>query len=485
MDLFLVITTLTVIAASILFDWWYFMKLRSKKLPPGPSPWPIVGTIPQVAKHGGGVTKLSQTLQGKYGKIHTLWLGRRPMIFVNDPELTHDALVKQGIYFSNRVKLSSFGLVTNGWKTLATTEGSMTVALRKNIMTHMLGPSRLKAFKPLRDRAYDAIISDVKSAVGEDGVAQVHMRSVVYERIFTFVLALSFGVELEENITKEIILVLKERFYLAFKFSIGDYISVLKLFEGKHRNRLKQHQQRLEELFAPIMERLRRLQGDKSVITGNYCETLFQLEKDFPELNDSVITSLCSEFLNSATHTTSLAVDNTMSQLCEHPQVQGRLYQEIESVVGKKVVDESDLPHLPYLSAVVRESLRIKSPAATSLAHATSELRKLGGYDIPTDAVVLFGLESFHHDPSRWLEPSVFNPERFLENDLDILGTQNFSFLPFSAGRRACPGSQLAMLEISVFVARMVQTFEWEKAPDAKSVQASVGTALRARPRSV
>ncbi|KAL3692391.1 hypothetical protein R1sor_006042 [Riccia sorocarpa] len=436
----LVITTLTVLVASILFDWWYFLKLRTKRLPPGPTPWPIVGTIPDLVKHGGTVGKLSQSLQAKYGKILTVWLGKKPMIFVNDPELAYDALVKQGAYFSNRVKLSSFRDITCGWRVLSTGEGPWTVALRKNIITHMLGPARLKAFKPLRDRAYEDIVNEVKSlaAAAEDGVAQVNLGAVVYGRVSRFVLGLTFGVELEENLMQEIIELSRERFLLAFKFSLGDYVSFMRIFE---------------------------------------------LAKEFPDLNDSVLTSLCAEFLNAAVHSTSLTIDSTMTLVCEHPEVNEKLYREIEAVVGKRAVDESDLPQLPYLSAVIKESLRVKSPGPTTLTHATSELRKLGGYDIPTDAMVLFGLESFHYDPAHWPEPSVFNPERFLENDLDVLGKQTFNYLPFSAGRRACPGSQLAMLELSAAVARLVQNFEWQKVPNAKNT--GIGTEFRARPRSV
>ncbi|KAL3692382.1 hypothetical protein R1sor_006033 [Riccia sorocarpa] len=440
MDFFLVITTLTVLVASILFDWWYFLKLRSKRLPPGPSPWPIVGAIPYLVRHGRGTTKLSHSLQPKYGKILTVWLGKTPMIFIHDPELTYDALVKQGAYFSNRVKNYTMGIVSSGWRTLGTTEGPWTVALRKNVMTHMLGPSRLKAFKPLRDRAYGDIVNDVRSvaAAAADGVAQVNLRSVAFNQVFRFVLVLTFGVELEENLIQEILLNLGERFRLAFKFYVGDYLSFWRIFE---------------------------------------------LEKVFPDFNDSVLTSLCSELLNAAIHTTSFAIDHTMALLCEHPEVNEKLYREIEAVVGRRAVDESDLPDLPYLSAVVRESLRVWNTGLVSLPHATSELRKLGGYDIPTDAVIIFVLESFHLDPTHWSEPLIFKPERFLENDLDVLGTKSFSFLPFSAGRRVCPGTQLAMLEISVVVARLVQTFEWEKVPNVKNTR--FGTVLRARPRSV
>ncbi|KAL3686912.1 hypothetical protein R1sor_013221 [Riccia sorocarpa] len=441
MDFFLVITTLTVLVASILFDWWYFLKLRSKRLPPGPSPWPIVGAIPYVVsvRHETSTKKMSQSLQSKYGKILTVWLGKTPMIFIHDPELTYDALVKQGAYFSNRAKNSSMGIISSGWRTVGTSEGPWTVALRKNVMTHMLGPSRLKAFKPLRDRAYGDIVNDLRSvaAAAEDGVAQVNLRSVVVNRVLRFVLVLTFGVELEENLIQEILLNLGERFRL----------------------------------------------GDESITGGNYCETLFQLEKEFPDFNNSVITSLCAEFLNTAFFTATLAIDHTMALLCDHPVVNEKLYQEIEAVVGRRAVDESDLPNLPYLSAVVRESLRVWKFGLMSLPHATSELRKLGGYDIPTDAVVFFVLESFHLDPTYWSEPSVFKPERFLENDLDVLGTKNFSFLPFSAGRRVCPGSQLGMLQISVVVACLVQTFEWEKVLNVKNPE--IGTVLRARPRSV
>ncbi|KAL3692409.1 hypothetical protein R1sor_006060 [Riccia sorocarpa] len=472
MDFSMVVTTLMVLVGSILFDWWYFLKLRGKRLPPGPSPWPIVGAIPQLVMHGGGATKLAQSLQSKYGKILTVWLGKTPMIFVCDSELAYDALVKQGSYFSNRVKNSSAASLSSGFRILTTSEGAWTVALRKNIITYMLGSSRVRAFKPLRDRAYEDIVNDVKSvaAAAEDGVAQVNLKSVAYDRVFRFMLVLTFGVEPEENLIQEIRLALGERSRLGFKLNLGDYLSFWRIFEVKHRQDLKHLQTRFIELYSPLIERLRRFQGDESVIGGNYIETLFQLEKDFPDfINESVITSLCSEFLSIANHATSLAMDTTLALLCEHPEAKEKLYREIEAVVGRRAVDESDVPKLPYLSAVVKESLRVGNPGLSTLPHATSELRELGGYDIPTDAVIIFVLGSFHLDPTHWSEPSIFKPERFLENDLDLLGTKNFSFLPFGAGRRVCPASQLVVLEMSVVVARLVQTFQWEKVPNVKN----------------
>ncbi|KAF5192823.1 Cytochrome p450 [Thalictrum thalictroides] len=81
-------------------------------------------------------------------------------------------------------------------------------------------------------------------------------------------------------------------------------------------------------------------------------------------------------------------------------------------------------------------------------------------YSIPKDARILVNVCAVGRDPDAWEDPLTFNPSRFLNNDLDFKGN-DFELIPFSAGKRTCPGIPLAAKLIPLIVASMVHSFDW------------------------
>ncbi|KAB1225236.1 hypothetical protein CJ030_MR1G017706 [Morella rubra] len=178
----------------------------------------------------------------------------------------------------------------------------------------------------------------------------------------------------------------------------------------------------------------------------------------------------------------------TMSELINNPHILKKLREEISSVVGTgRLVDESDIPNLPYLQAVVKETLRLYPP----LAVTTRECRehcKIKGYDIPQNTMVAINLYSVMRDPEVWDNPNEFRPERFLvsstveghDNETTIKGRNLVDFVPFGAGRRGCPGSALAYNTINSTIASLVQCFDWKAGAsgDEAKVNMEVGVGL-------
>jgi len=134
-------------------------------------------------------------------------------------------------------------------------------------------------------------------------------------------------------------------------------------------------------------------------------------------------------------------------------------------VVGRgRVVRESDIPSLPYLQSVVKETLRLH-PTAPLIVRKSTQHCKIAGYDIPPNTHVFVNAWSLGRDPDYWDHPLDFRPERFMGVDgggavVDVKG-QHFQLLPFGSGRRGCPGAPLAMQVIQLAMAAMVQCFEW------------------------
>nr|ABR16500.1 unknown [Picea sitchensis] len=196
-----------------------------------------------------------------------------------------------------------------------------------------------------------------------------------------------------------------------------------------------------------------------------YIDSLMNLE--LPEgrgkPTDEELVTLCSELLTAGTDTTSTALEWAMLRMVMHQDIQETLYQEICDVVGDRKVEGKDIENLPYLNAVVKETLRRHPPGHFVLSHAVTQDCQLRGYDIPYKANVEFYTAWMSFDPKIWPDPMTFNPRRFLDpgNEVDITGNKQVKMMPFGVGRRICPALGLGTLHINLILARMVQEFHW------------------------
>lgn len=162
------------------------------------------------------------------------------------------------------------------------------------------------------------------------------------------------------------------------------------------------------------------------------------------------------------TDTTALLTEWVMAELILHPEVQEKLYQEIDSAVGNKTVTDADVAGLPYLQSVVKETLRVHPPGPLlSWARlSTSDVQLSNGMLIPAETTAMVNMWAITHDPKVWEDPLEFKPERFLEADVDVRGC-DLRLAPFGAGRRVCPGKNLGLVTVNLWVAKLVQGFTW------------------------
>ena len=154
-----------------------------------------------------------------------------------------------------------------------------------------------------------------------------------------------------------------------------------------------------------------------------------------------------------------------MAELLNHPEVFKKVREEIETVVGKdRLVEEADTPNLPYLQAVVKETLRLYPPLPI-VPRVCSEDCRVGEPVIPNNTAVLINLYALMRDSQAWDNAEEFRPERFLVTKSDRVKEGkglNFNYLPFRVGRRMCSGENLALTMVSAIVAALVQCFDFE-----------------------
>ena len=161
------------------------------------------------------------------------------------------------------------------------------------------------------------------------------------------------------------------------------------------------------------------------------------------------------------TETSTVSLEWAMSLLLTHREALHKVRAEIDNHVGYgRLLNDLDLPKLPYLRCVIYETLRLYPPAPLLLPHLSSEDCTVGGFEIPQGTTLIVNAWAMHRDPKVWEEPNKFKPERFeaIEGE-----KEEFRFIPFGMGRRACPGAGMGMRNVSLALGALIQCFEWEE----------------------
>ncbi|CAF1932233.1 unnamed protein product [Brassica napus] len=171
------------------------------------------------------------------------------------------------------------------------------------------------------------------------------------------------------------------------------------------------------------------------------------------------------ELLFGAIDTSSTTILWAMAEIINNPNVLEKLRKELDSIVGKtRLIQETDIPNLPYLQAVVKETLRLHPPGPLVPREFQKEC-EIGGFYIPEKTRLVVNVYDIMRDPDLWVDPLKFMPERFLASSKsgqeDERKEKVLKYLPFGSGRRGCPGSALGYMVVGTVIGVIVHGFEW------------------------
>uniref|UniRef100_A0A0D6QWA6 Cytochrome P450 n=1 Tax=Araucaria cunninghamii TaxID=56994 RepID=A0A0D6QWA6_ARACU len=404
-------------------------------------------------------------------------MGMKIMIIITCPEVAHEALVEKGTLFANRPPDTPTKMLFSADKcSINSAEyGPLWRVLRRNMVAEMLQGSRIKNFGWIRDWAIDRLVVRLEAEAGRRQGA-VEVLSNIRFTIFSILLCMCFGRQLDEELITHVDQVMKD-ILLIVEPQIDDFLPFLTpLFVGRWK-RIRDLRRVQMESILPLINKRREFLKAREVAEGDekqgahaYVDSLMDLKlegRHGEKPNDEELVTLCSELLTAGTDTTATALEWALLRMVLHPDIQAKVYNEIESVVGQRKVQDTDIDNLPYLNAVVKETLRRHPPGHFVLSHAVTEDCKLRGFDIPAKANVEFYTAAMSFDPHLWPDPMIFKPERFLDplTDVDITGNKQVKMMPFGVGRRICPALGLGTLHINLILARMVQAFHWSPRP--------------------
>ncbi|KAK8393646.1 hypothetical protein O3P69_006759 [Scylla paramamosain] len=221
-----------------------------------------------------------------------------------------------------------------------------------------------------------------------------------------------------------------------------------------------------------LKKEIKDFMADEELRNGDNFTALFLKEiekKENPNFNMDQLAGLVFDLFVAGMETTSSTLTAAVNLISKHPEVQRRMQEELDEVVGRdRLPTFSDVERLPYVQATINEVQRVLNLIKYSLPHQTNEDCKLCGYDIPKGTWLLTNLDDALRNSEYWKNATEFDPQNFL----DEYGKykKNNAFMPFGVGKRVCAGEPLARLELFLFITHLYQRFTFTLVEEHKSI---------------
>lgn len=201
---------------------------------------------------------------------------------------------------------------------------------------------------------------------------------------------------------------------------------------------------------------------------------------------DAQLTFSILDIFIAGSETTSITLDLALMTMAMYPDIQRRVQDELDNIFAHDQLPISnDRTKCPYTDAVIMEVQRFYHILPITGPRRNFEATQLGGYDLPKNTTILIGLRSVLMDEKYWGDPNVFRPERFLDEDMNVVNTDHL--MPFGQGKRRCLGEALARACLFTYFAGILQHFaiaipNGEKIPD---INLQPGIILSPKPYNV
>jgi len=162
--------------------------------------------------------------------------------------------------------------------------------------------------------------------------------------------------------------------------------------------------------------------------------------------------------------------------LAEHPGAAERAQAEVDAALQGRVPGPQDMAQLPWLTATLKEAMRLYPPVAAVMSRRTTAPITLGGVAVPRGALLRITPWVLHRDARWFAEPERFRPERFMDGAPEI---PRGAFMPFGLGPRVCIGQHFAMLEMQLLAAMLLQRYTLQVPEGAAPLRPQLHVTLR------
>ncbi|KAI7852761.1 cytochrome P450 [Circinella umbellata] len=395
--------------------------------------------------------KWHESIEGPFFRVD---FGERKIIMINDPQVAHEIFVQRGAFTSSRASHTySHNIYGVGGRGVVIAKSGKKWKNSRTLALDILAPKFVDHFDLdiAKETEYAAKI--LMETTAEKG--SINPLKTLQLATMNVITVTSFG---ERFLTTDdpmfrTLVDLAER-TLIYSGIMGDtgaffpklgWIDIVSGRRRKLRSFVKEYR---DKPLAILIDKARNGTSDCLVKT---IDTM----KDKYELDELDITLILSDMIVAGSDTTAVSLTWAFAILVRYPEIQKKIQQEIDAFVEEKGVlpRYADRDHFSYMISVQKECMRYRTTTNFGVPHVSTEAFEYNGYYIPEDSTIISSMYAMHRNPSVYPEPDKFDPERFMSNTRSMYSAangplENRDHYNFGWGRRLCPGTHLAEVEM-------------------------------------
>jgi len=455
-----VVLTLFAIA---LARWLHQRSLNKYVQPPGPPGLPLVGNIRDIPADNAWSVYWQWSKLYDSDVIRVNVLGTN-IIVVNSLDAATDLFDKKSAIYNDRPHLTMLNdLIGFGWAMAFAPYGDRWRDMRKTFHQHF-NPDSVKHFNDIEVKAVHEMLHRL---IQHPSGFMEHARHMAGR----IIMRTAYGIDVQ--IRNDPYIEIGEKSLQALSAATGagaylvDVLPFLKYvpewfpgaqFQVQAKNWRPWVSGMLNDPFDLVKKRMADGDAPGCAATA-LLEDLGETDKrDYVE---SVIRTTLGSMYAGGADTTVSAIGTFILAMLLHPEVQKEAQKEIDSVIGSgRLPDFSDRPLLPYIDAIVNETLRWHPVLPLNIPHLLSKDDMYKGYFMPKGSLIVGNCWAVLHDEKAYPEPFKFNPGRFMLNGQLNPDVRDVEVAAFGFGRRICPGRFMARESMWIAMAMILATLD-------------------------
>ncbi|XP_025015986.1 cytochrome P450 2J6-like [Tetranychus urticae] len=447
---------------------------RLQKLPPGPWGLPFVGYLPFIKKDAYiQMTELAK----KYGPVFSFKCGQFDVVVINEVKAIEEALRNDHLLARPDANF------VPGFKrapSLIEMSGEPWRQQRQVALTILsdvgLGKSTLE--EKIKEEI-GFFIESLKSANSKNGDFNEIIGLSVANNISILLFGHRFeyndpvGIEMYRNVKQVIESV---TYFSKFMFMPIMLVSVsLTAHFNSALRKLTSNSQQLEKKVTIEVAKHREKGATHEIedYIDGFLQEMDKQKDSNSSFNMDTLRRNTADFYTAGSGTTTHVLNFMMLYLITNPECQRKIRDEIKQTIGfERQPDYADRTSMPFTMAFIFESLRMATLVPLNPHRRAARDTKVMNFFIPEDTIVILNFWAVHRDPNLWNDPHSFRPDRFLDKD-ETTVIKSPNLMPFSGGKRICPGATLALMELFLYLVSILQNFQ-VSAPEGDNISDEV-----------
>ncbi|KAK2976250.1 hypothetical protein RJ640_021961, partial [Escallonia rubra] len=433
---------------------------------PGPPGLPFIGNLHQL--DNSALHRYLWQLSKKYGPIMSLRLGLVPTLVISSAGMAKEVFKTNDLAFSGRPTfLGQQKLSYNGLDMAFSRHNDSWRELRRVCVLYLFSPKRAQSFCPIRQEEVSRMVNKISKLATSSKLA--NLSEMLATLMSNIICRIAFGKQYDDDgrETHRFHRLIRETDAMFTAFFVSDYFPPLGCLDRFTRSycRLQKNFKEMDIFYQELIDEHLNPRRPKST-QEDIIDILLQLRKDqLSSFNFTMdhIKGVLMNILVGATETSTATVVWAMTELVRNPPVMKKAQEEVRQLIGDGAnVEEDDLEKLPYLKAVLKETMRLHPAGPLLVPRETTQSCVINGYEIQPKTLVFVNAWAIGKDPEAWENPEKFLPERFLGNSTIDFRGHHFELVPFGAGRRGCPGMSMGAMTVELALANLLHSFDWE-----------------------